>query len=208
MANGQTVVEHRIDAEGADPLMLAGVNDRNVQELARLFTVRVVLRGDHVVLSGDLPAVERAVPVLQHMIELARMHAPFEVDDIGRFADDVDVLRPEGIVTAQGDIRIALPGSRRVIVPKSEGQRGYVASIVQNDIVIGIGPVSVTGDELDLIWKLTMGAQVLMAMPRGDITRMHLSHLVHHRGQLTVYLRLLDVPIPSIYGPTADERGI
>ncbi len=68
--------------------------------------------------------------------------------------------------------------------------------------------VSVTGDELDLIWKLTMGAQVLMAMPRGDITRMHLSHLVHHRGQLTVYLRLLDVPIPSIYGPTADERGI
>jgi hypothetical protein len=33
-----------------------------------------------------------------------------------------------------------------------------------------------------------------------------ISHLVHHRGQLTVYLRLLDIPIPSIYGPTADER--
>src|SRR5688572_16831907 len=120
--------------------MLAGVNDRNIQELARLFTVRVVLRGDHLVLSGELPAVERAVPVVQHMIELARMRAPFEVDDIERFADDVEVQRPEGIVNVQGEVRIALPGSRRVIAPKSEGQRGYVASIVQNDIVIGIGP--------------------------------------------------------------------
>ncbi|MEQ1856625.1 MAG: DinB family protein [Longimicrobiales bacterium] len=67
--------------------------------------------------------------------------------------------------------------------------------------------VSVSGDDLDFTWKLMMGAQVLMAMPRGDVTRMHLSHLIHHRGQLSVYLRLIDVPIPSIYGPTADERG-
>jgi uncharacterized damage-inducible protein DinB len=38
------------------------------------------------------------------------------------------------------------------------------------------------------------------------VTRQTLRHLVHHRGQLTVYLRLLDIPIPSIYGPTADEK--
>lgn len=42
---------------------------------------------------------------------------------------------------------------------------------------------------------------------RAALTKARDSHLVHHRGQLTVYLRLLDVPIPSIYGPTADERG-
>jgi uncharacterized damage-inducible protein DinB len=41
---------------------------------------------------------------------------------------------------------------------------------------------------------------------RGAAARNHLSHLIHHRGQLTVYLRLLDVPLPKIYGPTADER--
>jgi uncharacterized damage-inducible protein DinB len=35
-----------------------------------------------------------------------------------------------------------------------------------------------------------------------------MNHLVHHRGQLTVYLRLIDVPLPPIYGPTADERGM
>lgn len=64
----------------------------------------------------------------------------------------------------------------------------------------------VTGDALDQDWHLKMGDKVLFSSPRGATVRQHLSHLVHHRGQLTVYLRLLDVPIPSIYGPTADER--
>ena len=65
---------------------------------------------------------------------------------------------------------------------------------------------SVTGSDLDVAWSLKLGDQVLFSSPRRDVVRMHLSHLVHHRGQLTVYLRLLDVPIPSIYGPTADEK--
>jgi uncharacterized damage-inducible protein DinB len=55
-------------------------------------------------------------------------------------------------------------------------------------------------------WTLRMGDRVLSTLPRGVVVRSHVNHLVHHRGQLTVYLRLLDVPIPSIYGPTADER--
>jgi uncharacterized damage-inducible protein DinB len=55
-------------------------------------------------------------------------------------------------------------------------------------------------------WSLTRGEQVLFTAPRAAVVRSHISHLSHHRGQLTVYLRLLDVPIPSIYGPTADER--
>ncbi|MCA1789456.1 MAG: PhoH family protein [Thioalkalivibrio sp.] len=134
------MIEHRLDAEGVDPLMLAGVNDRNLQELGRLFGVRTVLRGDHVILSGALAAVERSVPVLQHMIELARMRAPFDTSDIGRFADGIEALGTEGIIHPSEEIRIALPGSRRVIVPKSDGQRTYMASILENDIVIGIGP--------------------------------------------------------------------
>lgn len=55
-------------------------------------------------------------------------------------------------------------------------------------------------------WSLKMGDRVLFSSPRGPVVRQHINHLCHHRGQLTVYLRLLDVPIPSIYGPTADER--
>lgn len=55
-------------------------------------------------------------------------------------------------------------------------------------------------------WSLKRGGHVLFTLPRGAVMRQTINHLVHHRGQLTVYLRLLDVPLPSIYGPTADEK--
>lgn len=64
----------------------------------------------------------------------------------------------------------------------------------------------VRGEDLDVEWTLRSGEMVLYAAPRRTAVRYHLNHTIHHRGQLTVYLRLLDVPLPSIYGPTADER--
>jgi uncharacterized damage-inducible protein DinB len=54
-------------------------------------------------------------------------------------------------------------------------------------------------------WSLQHGARVLFTAPRGAVVRQHINHLVHHRGQLSVYLRLNDIPLPSMYGPTADE---
>ena len=56
-------------------------------------------------------------------------------------------------------------------------------------------------------WTLRAGDHVILSMPRLAVLRSFcLSHMIHHRGQLSVYLRLLDVPVPSIYGPTADEQ--
>lgn len=60
--------------------------------------------------------------------------------------------------------------------------------------------------DFDVMWSLKHGERVLFSSPRGIVVRQHINHLIHHRGQLTVYLRLIDVPIPSVYGPTADER--
>ena len=60
--------------------------------------------------------------------------------------------------------------------------------------------------DFDVAWTLKRGQQVLFTQPRGHVIREHLNHMVHHRGQMTVYLRLLDVHVPSIYGPTADEK--
>jgi uncharacterized damage-inducible protein DinB len=55
-------------------------------------------------------------------------------------------------------------------------------------------------------WSLKVDGTVKFTMPRSACVRMFvLNHLIHHRGQLTVYLRMCDVPLPSIYGPTADE---
>jgi len=55
-------------------------------------------------------------------------------------------------------------------------------------------------------WSLKHGDRVIFTQPRGAVVRTHINHLIHHRGQLTVYLRLVDVPVPPVYGPTADER--
>ena len=56
-------------------------------------------------------------------------------------------------------------------------------------------------------WRAVAGGREVMAMPRAVMLRaLMLNHWYHHRGQLSVYLRLLDVPVPSIYGPSADDN--
>jgi uncharacterized damage-inducible protein DinB len=62
-------------------------------------------------------------------------------------------------------------------------------------------------EQLRAAWTLTANGRPLFTKARQDVVRMiMLSHIYHHRGQLSVYLRLLDVPVPSIYGPSGDEN--
>jgi uncharacterized damage-inducible protein DinB len=65
---------------------------------------------------------------------------------------------------------------------------------------------SAKDSDFQIEWSLKRGDQVFFSAPRAVIVRQTINHLVHHRGQLTVYLRLIDIPVPSIYGPTADEK--
>lgn len=142
MANG-TTIQHRVPAEGADYLALAGVNDANLQELARLSGCRVILRGDHLILSGELEDVERATPVAQRLIERARMGQPIGTQDVQREFEAVAEIGLDGateLAERLAEQRVVLPGSRKVITPKSDGQREYLDAIAENDIVIGIGP--------------------------------------------------------------------
>jgi uncharacterized damage-inducible protein DinB len=62
--------------------------------------------------------------------------------------------------------------------------------------------------DLDRPWRLKIGDRVRFERPKAIVFRdFTLSHLIHHRGQLSVYLRLLDVPVPGSYGPSADEQN-
>ena len=62
-------------------------------------------------------------------------------------------------------------------------------------------------EQLTHSFKLHRGEQVIFDLPKGTAIRiMGLNHSIHHRGQLTVYLRLLDIPVPGLYGPSADEK--
>lgn len=64
-----------------------------------------------------------------------------------------------------------------------------------------------TDEELTKRWTLRAGDQVIFTMPRMAVLRgMVMNHMIHHRAELLVYLRLLDIPIPGLYGPSADEK--
>lgn len=57
-------------------------------------------------------------------------------------------------------------------------------------------------------WRLTMGEQVILELPRASVYRtVIMNHLIHHRAQLTIFFRLNDVPLPALYGPSADEQA-
>lgn len=150
----QQTTQYRLPVEGADYQLLTGVNDANLQELARLSGCRVILRGENLVLSGEAEAVERAVPVAQRIVDLARLGTPFGTDEVRRiFAGIGSNGRPAAVDSATGaeeggapgsgrapDNRIFLPGSKKVIAPASAGQAAYLSAIRDNDIVIAIGP--------------------------------------------------------------------
>lgn len=135
-----TGVTHKLSTEGADLLTLAGVNDGNLIELSRLCSVKVSLRGDALSLTGSPEFVERAIELGRRMIEAARQRAELSPDDVLRMSDDDG--REEGPVGGPpSDVqRIALPGIRKIIQPKTSGQAEYLQQISENDIVIGIGP--------------------------------------------------------------------
>ncbi len=130
-------VTHRISTEGADPLLLAGVNDANLVDMQRALGVRVSFRGDTLTLAGPGDHIERAVPVVQGMIDLVRMGEAVSADDVARLVAEGSTGEAPA---ASADGRIVLPGLRRAIVPKTQGQRDYLQAIAANDIVIGIGP--------------------------------------------------------------------
>ena len=130
-------ITHRLSAEGADMLALAGVNDVNLLELEQATGVCVSLRGDFVTLAGAVESVEKASRLVNAMIDLARMGETITPDDVRRLADDPTNGND---LPANSDSKIVLPGMRRVVQPKSQGQRQYVQAMRENEIVIGIGP--------------------------------------------------------------------
>ena len=134
---GSDDVVHRLNVEGTDLLALSGVNDANLHELARLAGVRVSLRGDQLTLSGGLAAVERAASLAQTMVDLARMGEPLGPEDVRRIVEEGEGQRESA---RNGDLRIVLPGLRRIVTPKTGGQRAYVQAMLDHDIVVSIGP--------------------------------------------------------------------
>lgn len=68
---------------------------------------------------------------------------------------------------------------------------------------------NVADDEFNKEWSMTYGEEILFTLPKKQVARMFcLNHMIHHRAQLGVYLRLLGVTVPAVYGPSADDENI
>ncbi len=91
--------------------------------------------------------------------------------------------------------------------PPKAATRSEILALFDRNVAAGHGKIAGVSDErLRGGWSLRHGEQVFFTLPRSAVLRRFvLSHLIHHRAQLAVYLRLRDVPVPSIYGPSADE---
>jgi phosphate starvation-inducible protein PhoH and related proteins len=140
-----TNVEHRLDAEGADFLLLAGINDAHLQELARLSGCRIILRGDNLILSGDVNNVERVLPAAEHLVQQARIGQPVDIDDLRRHIQSGGrtggrPARRNGAPAGSDESQLLLAGLKKLIGSKSEGQRLYLEAIANNDVVVSIGP--------------------------------------------------------------------
>jgi uncharacterized damage-inducible protein DinB len=115
----------------------------------------------------------------------------------GHVAELVGMLVPMVSKDAMdfGDFRPFKPASVAELVEQFDGNVAQAVELLKNQ----------SDEQLPKTWHIKSGEKVFLEMPRGTFIRWLLSHIVHHRGQLSVYLRLRDVPLPSVYGPTADE---
>jgi uncharacterized damage-inducible protein DinB len=110
---------------------------------------------------------------------------------------------PGWLTNAISATELNLAGGARYSTEKTE----TLLSAFDKNVAEARAAIAASKDEdYSVNWSLKFGDRVVLTLPRRDIVRQHISHLVHHRGQMTVYLRLLDVPVPSVYGPTADEK--
>jgi phosphate starvation-inducible PhoH-like protein len=168
----------RFGIEGADPLLLAGVNDVNLVELGRAFGIRATMRGDTLTVSGPGEQVDRASAAVQGLIDLARIGEAVTPDIINRLL--TDGVMPADLA-APGEGRILLPGLRRAILPKTAGQRDYLQAISQHDIVIGIGPAG-TGKTYLAV------AKAIEALARKRVRRIILARPAVEAGESLGFL--------------------
>lgn len=100
------------------------------------------------------------------------------------------------------------PAGPRFVPPKFESAAATLRTFDANARAARAALAAATDAELAVPWTLKKHGQAMFTLPRLACLRSFvMNHLIHHRGQLTVYLRLVDVPLPPVYGPTADLTG-
>lgn len=107
------------------------------------------------------------------------------------------------------ELDIAPPGEEPYREPAAKSRAELLAKFEKGVAEARAALVAASDEHLLASWSLLAGGQNFFTMPRLAVLRSFvMNHMIHHRAQLTIYLRLNDVPVPALYGPSADEGGM
>ncbi|MGB0035256.1 MAG: DinB family protein [Candidatus Acidiferrales bacterium] len=127
---------------------------------------------------------------------------------MGRLAGHLAELPSLAVRTIELDSLDFQPAGAPPRVPFVMSSRKGLLETFDKNVASARAAIAGASDEhLAKPWSLQIGGKELFKLPRAAVLRtLILNHVIHHRGQLSVYLRLNNVPVPSIYGPSADEN--
>lgn len=127
--------------------------------------------------------------------------------DLGALASHVATVTHwvAGMVSGES-LDFMPPGQPPYKVPRAGSTAELLANFDHSAAEARAALAGATDEQLAQPWSLLVGGRAIFTMSRIECIRgIVMNHLIHHRGQLSVYLRLLDVPIPGMYGPSADD---
>ncbi len=158
-----------------------------------------------------LAELEREAPRTRRALE----QVPLDRDDWKPHPKSMPLGRLAGLVASMPSWISLIIGQDELNLTPPPGQGQYqqpatseLVAAHEEHVKKAREALSGTTDEFLMTtnWRLLAGGQVVMNQPRHIVLRDTLNHLAHHRGQLTVYLRLTDSKVPAIYGPSADDQ--
>ena len=173
--------------------------------------------GKRDILRGTMNFIERLLPEFDTEFQNARKMLEVVPEDkfawkphaksmtLGRLAGHVAEMPNWALVTIQVDT-LELKGGQQPFRPASRDE--LLSRFDENVLQARQALQGLKQEQLEAIWRLKFGDKTLFEMPRAAVLRTTvMNHMIHHRGQLSVYLRLLDVHVPGMYGPSADEMS-
>jgi len=121
---------------------------------------------------------------------------------------DMEATNPTmmAMILRQDQLDIAPPDGQRWERPHPATSAEYVAALEKAAAEARNALQETTEEHLQTHWKLLAGGRVVSDTPRHEMLRDTINHWAHHRGQMTVYLRLMGCTVPALYGPSADDN--
>lgn len=127
---------------------------------------------------------------------------------MGNLATHLANLPSWGTLAVSSDSFDLAPGGQPVKTPELNSTEAVLAKFDENVAATRAAIASVNDEDLFKPWTLLSNGKTIMTLPKISVLRSFVvNHMIHHRAQLGVYLRLNDIPVPSIYGPSADEAA-